>query len=130
MIRFSFVLTGFISLFPGCYYVEDKNDQYLFDLWASVETIQVESIVNDKVTFNCVATVGDPCHEFERAAINIENLEVNIQLFSKRKKDRICAQIIGTIKMPITVKVLSGKTYNFHFWRLEEAPLDTTIFIP
>jgi len=130
MIRFILIFTGFISLFPGCLITEDKNDQYLFGLWASVESVQVESIVNDKVTFNCVATVGDPCHEFERADITIENLEVNIQIFSKRVKDRICAQIIGTIKIPITVKVLQGNTYNFHFWRLENAPLDTTILIP
>jgi len=130
MIRFIFVLTGFVNLFIGCFYAEERNDQYLFDLWASVESIQLESIVKDKVTFNCVATVGDPCHEFERADITSENLQVNIQLFSKRKKDRICAQVIGTIQTPITVKVLRGNTYNFHFWRLEEAPLDTTLFIP
>ena len=130
MVRSIFLIISMCVL-PGCVlFGESEGPKYEYNLWMSVDSLDVIEVAGGEVEFLCHTTVGDPCHEFHRADIERGGDEVTIRLYSKRERAAICPQVISALDVPLEVEVDGGKTYTFHFWRLGEASLDTTLYAP
>jgi len=123
-------LLAFCFFIIGCPFENTENDTYQHRLWASVESIFIQSKSHGEIKFHIFATVGDPCHLYDTADIEQKNTDIYIKLFSKRQKDLICPTVIDTIMVDLTVAVTANNTYDFHFWQLDNTYIDSTIFIP
>jgi hypothetical protein len=119
-----------VLLNGACLLTTDDEDEFLRDLWASVDSLQVVAIEPSQVYFHCWMSVGDSCHEFERAIVDQLGTHVDVELRSKRPKALMCHDTIATIEADVTVTVAGGQELTFSFARTEGATLDTTLFVP
>lgn len=122
-------IIGLIS--AGCEFLgEDEEPDYLYGLWASVYQVEVMAVGKGFVDFHCMAGVGDPCHEFERAVIDRDGTDVMIRVYSKRERARECPAVLDEIEVTLRIMVPGGEDYTFHFWRQGSTTLDTSLYVP
>jgi len=128
MLRAIGIISIATVLISGCSLLDDE--EYACGQWASVELVEVGPVTAGKVDFTCHATVGDPCHDFERADIEKTITDIHIRLYSMSRGGQACPQILDTLVVPISVSVEGGASYTFRFWRIGRASLDTTVYVP
>jgi hypothetical protein len=116
--------------FSGCEVFDDEESEYLHDQWASVYSVQVLSVTEGSVEFLCQISIPTPCNEFDRLQVSREDTVIIVRYYSKIKKAQACVDMIGSFEKAFSTKVPGGSEYDFHFWRLGESPLDTSIYVP
>ena len=97
---------------------------------ANAKIIKSVNFDEDSVNFTVVSSVPQPCYSFASSKIESSNEVVNITIYTQRKTNDPCPDMVSSIESDITVPVESGNTYLFKFWKYNETTLDTTIIIP
>lgn len=118
--------------FPSCSILEgmDQNqDGYIYNEWASVEKVEIVSNERGKLSLDVSLIIPTPCNEFQSREVKQVGDTVYVKYFSKIKKNIICVEILGKIKVRDQYNFEPGKNILFKFWRLEGTYLDTLIKI-
>jgi len=72
---------AFLLIFIYCSIYDDEN--YVYDEWASVDKIEINSNNNGELKFTIDLAIPTPCNEFHRRDIQQSGNTLNIQYFSK-----------------------------------------------
>jgi hypothetical protein len=103
---------------------------YLTDLWAAVDSVEVKSIVFGKVIFNCWTGVGTPCNEFDKVETKKENDTIFVRIYSKIERGQACTQVLDLKEFQIMVAAERNKTNHFKFWYIDNYRNTLDVFVP
>ncbi|MFN4111819.1 MAG: hypothetical protein ACK4G1_06045 [Ignavibacteria bacterium] len=117
-----------IALLSSCSFL-NRNEEYLYYQWASVNKINVLSNQKGNLKLKLDLSVPTPCHEFHTRVIDINEDTIFVKYYSKVKRDIPCILIIGNIVYYDSFQLQSGKIYLFKFFKSDKETLDTLIFI-
>ncbi len=103
--------------------------EYMHNLWASIDSVEVKAVENGEVTFNCLTSVGDPCHYFDRLEVNRNADTIYIRIYSKRV-NKTCTTEVVTKEFEIKVDAQRNKTNYFKFWQVDNYSKDLELYVP
>lgn len=107
----------------------EPEDDYIYNSWASVDSLTIIKNNNGFITFNITLGIPDPCHEFQDRVVEKKFDTLFVKYYSKAKKVSVCPAVLSSIKITDSFTLQSQKTYLFKFWQLGETYLDTLIHI-
>ncbi len=106
-----------------------EPEKYIYNLWASVNKVEVTHNRNGKLYLNVYLTIPTPCNEFHHREMKISEDTVYVKYHTKIKKETVCIQVLSSIKITDSMELERGKNYLFKFWQLGGTYLDTLIYI-
>ena len=119
----------FLLLIVSSCSIFEEEDDYIYNLWASVENIEIISNNNAQLNLNIDLGIPTPCNEYYRRDITVSNDTVTIKYYSKVRKDIACSQVLSQIFVTDVIHLENNKSYLFRFWKLGDSYLDTLIVI-
>ncbi len=123
------VLSLFIlALIVGCSLFEDDEPKYTYSR-ASVEDVEILSMIDGRVSFLCQTTVGSPCHEFASTEVKRDGTEIEVRITARREWGQICPAVLASLEVPVTVVVERGHRYTFRFAQWE-GTIDLEVTVP
>ncbi len=115
-----FTLVSCSALEPG---------EYIYNLWASVNKIEVTHNRNGRLYLDVYLTIPTPCHQYHRRDMKISGDTVYVRYYTKIKKETVCIQVLSDKKITDSIELERRKNYLFKFWQLGGSYLDTLIYI-
>jgi hypothetical protein len=91
-------------------------------------TVDDTQFVGERVEFQAVAQVPNPCWKFNRFDIAQNNREVNVTVMAEYD-NQPCAQVIGTIAASGSILLTTPGVYTFKFWRGSEEMLAREVVV-
>ena len=116
-----------LALGAGCGLFGDDTEYR--EGWAAVDSIRVLSVESGHIDFLCYVSVANDCCTYGRHEIDVDQVDVSMRIYSKCRTG-VCNAAIAYIEVELPFDCAGGQDYSFHFWRLGEASLDTTIYVP
>lgn len=92
-------------------------------------SIQEIEFQQNKITFDVLVEVPSSGWRLASPKTQLKNKEYVVQ-FMGFASEGFSLPVMGSLRTSITLNVTPGSTYAFKFFRLNGAPLDTTITIP
>jgi hypothetical protein len=104
--------------------------EYMHNLWAAIDSVEVKNIYNGFVKFHCWTGVGTPCNEFDRSEVNRENDTIYVRIYSKYEKGRSCNHQLAVKEFEIVVLAERNKVNHFKFWYFDNYDKDLELYVP
>lgn len=92
------VLFIFMLVQTGC-----RAQQYQVRPVLSIDSVEVVSQNSHKAELKVVATVPDPCYQYDRAEFSSDGSLLRATLLVKRPREVNCVQVLGRITVILTV---------------------------
>jgi hypothetical protein len=92
-------------------------------------SIQEIELHQNKITFDVLVEVTSSGWRLASPRTEFKNQEYSVQ-FMGFAPEGLSLTVMSSLRASITLNVTPGSTYAFKFFRLNGAPLDTTITIP
>lgn len=109
--------------------ITENNDDYIYNSWASVDSLEIVKNDGGIITFNI--NLGVPCitHEFQERVVEKRDDTLFVKYYSKAKKSSVCPAVLSSINITDSFLLEKQRTYLFKFWQIGETYLDTLIAI-
>jgi hypothetical protein len=114
----------------GCSFIDGERSSDWYSARALANTVEVETVSPNQVTFRYGGTTPSPCHAFDRIESARSGMTVSVRVLVRTEAE-LCIGIPGTIEESISVSVPSSGTYTFLFERPQEfGPLEVVVAVP
>jgi hypothetical protein len=123
------ILLAMIVAFSGCSVFDTEDPDYDYH-YAAVESVEVLSIEEGRVSILCCAAVPTPCHTYGGKSVRREGSEVLVRLSSRILHHQACIMMLSSLKQKIVLEVARGQRYTFRFESWGGATIDVEVEVP